>query len=263
MIVVLKILGLLFFVLVLYHAVRMRVLIQRGKKVAKNAVAFQRILPEATMRILIAGDSTAVGTGAARPEESVAGRFSSDYPDAEIVNVSRNGMRVRELLSELEGGSQSTSRLGSKNNIVRPEWRTSFVGSFDLIVLQIGANDIVYFTPLSQLREDLDALLKRARELSHTVLILHSGNLGAAPLFPWPVSTFYTARTRRVRSLYQELAVKGGAHYVDLFQERRDDIFLQDPEKYYLTDLYHPSSDGYGVWYRRIRETLDEIDWNE
>lgn len=240
-------------VAVCYHAVRVYVLIQRGKKVAKSAVAFQRISPGAKLRILIAGDSTAVGTGAAQPEESVAGRFGSDYPDAEIINTSRNGKRVRELLDELVHKVRPWRRKG----------RTFDVGTFGLTILQIGANDIVYFTPMEALRRDLDALLKRARELSPTVLILHSGNIGAAPLFPWPISTLYTARTRRVRALYQELANKHDAHYVDLFKERHADVFLSDPKKYYLSDLYHPSSDGYAVWYSRIKKVLDIIHWNE
>jgi len=249
-IIVLKTLGVLLLLLALYQAVRMRVLIQRGKKLARSTVAFQRLLPGARMRILIAGDSTAVGTGAARPEESVAGLFGRDNPDAEIVNVSGNGKRVGELLNELAVKVRPFHRQG----------RTLDALTFQLIVLQIGANDIVYLTPLSQLRSDLNALLIRARELSPTVLVLHSGNIGAAPLFPWPLSAFYTARTREVRSLYQELAAQNDAHYVDLFRERGADVFLRDPVQYYASDLYHPSSAGYALWYRRIREVLDKLE---
>ncbi len=215
--------------------IRMRIRIERGKRVAATAVAFERNIPHATTRILIAGDSTAVGVGAARPEESVAGRFGTENPNAEIINISRSGKRIHELREEL-------NRLPAQK--------------FTLVVLMIGGNDIVHLTDLRLVEADLTALLTMAKKMSPVVLVVHSGNIGAAPLFPWPVGLFYTSRTRKIRAIYIQKTQELGAIYVDLFKERHDDIFLSNPEKYYLPDRFHPSSDGYAVWYSAIKQAL-------
>ncbi len=44
--------------------------------------------------------------------------------------------------------------------------------------------------------------------------------------------------------------------YVDLFRERKDEIFNTDIPRYYAPDLFHPSGDGYGVWYSSLKALL-------
>lgn len=46
--------------------------------------------------------------------------------------------------------------------------------------------------------------------------------------------------------------------YIDLYEERNKDEFLKDPKKYFAKDMFHPSSDGYGLWYKKFKETLKE-----
>jgi lysophospholipase L1-like esterase len=89
------------------------------------------------------------------------------------------------------------------------------------------------------------------------VLILHSGNVGLAPFFPWPWSVLASWRAAQVRELYLDLAEGAGAHYVDLFTTREDGPFRQDYERYYASDGLHLSDMGYSVWYERIRRTMD------
>jgi lysophospholipase L1-like esterase len=222
-------------VYIFFSIVRVWRLIKRGKAVAVNAIPFQRLMPGAKERILVAGDSTAVGTGASRPEESTAGRIALDHPRAEVVNMSKNGRLAREMLTEL----------------MKPG-----LGHFDIVIVQIGGNDITYGTDIGELEHTLRGILERAKELGDKVVIMHTGNLGASPLFPYLVGLYFTHRTRLVRAMYMRVAGEYGARYADLFAERKDDIFLSDKKRYYLTDFYHPSSAGYEIWYEAIKKAL-------
>src|SRR5688572_21396111 len=76
-----------------------------------------------SFRILIAGDSTAVGTGVADLNQSIAGRLARDFPRATITNLGENGLRTGEVADRLA---------------VRGSERA------DLILLQTGGNDILH-----------------------------------------------------------------------------------------------------------------------
>jgi lysophospholipase L1-like esterase len=81
--------------------------------------------------------------------------------------------------------------------------------------------------------------------------------VGLSPAFFPPVSWIYTWRTRSARAAFMEAAKDHGAQYVDLFRERGQGIFEDDPPRYYAPDFLHPSGDGYAVWYREIRRQTD------
>ena len=198
---------------------------------------FSRHNPSARFKILFIGDSTAVGTGALDNQKTTAGYFGRDFPDAHIANFGKNGQRLKDIL---EGFSPVENE------------------KYTLMVIQIGGNDILRFTPLKEVRRDLSIILSRAKRLAGHVVILHSGNIGAAPLFSWPFNFIYTARTKKVREIYLQIAKEKGALYIDLFTETSEDIFLKDTHRFYCSDYLHPSGDGYLMWYNKIRKALAE-----
>ncbi len=236
--ITLKIIILLVIAGLLLTLTQMALRMGHGAALVQRSMAFSTHPPQPTFRILVAGDSTAVGTGVQHPKESVAGRLAQDLPHAEITNIGVNGLKTRAVAGRLAE---------------RPSER------FDLIVLQTGGNDILRWTPLASLKEDLQRLLMEARKRSDLVVLLTSGNVGLAPLFPRPLSWFYTFRTQQVRTIFQTLAAEQDVAYVDLYKKRKDDVFLTDPKRYYASDFFHPSGDGYGVWYKRVRETLSRL----
>jgi lysophospholipase L1-like esterase len=210
-------------------------LLQKGRDLLKTSAPFQRINLDFKIKILFLGDSTAVGTGAEDSRDSVAGRFSRDFPDAHIVNLGKNGKKIKDLAREFN-----------------PE---DYQG-FDLLIIQAGGNDILRFTSLKDLEKDLSILLGKTKQVSNQVLVLHSGNIGLAPFFPRPFGWIWSYRTRQVRSLYMKVAEIHGAIYVDLYTEREDDLFLRDVKKFYAPDFLHASGEGYRIWYEKIREAM-------
>jgi len=208
---------------------------QKSRELVKKSVSFERIDPSAELKILILGDSTAVGTGAMSPSDSVAGRFGRDFPDAHIVNLGKNGNRVKNLVEEFNPEDYQ---------------------NFKLVLIQVGGNDILRFTLFSQLEKDLDILLKKSKHASNNVVVLHSGNIGLAPFFPRFLGWIWSYRTRQVRDLYVRLAKENNSVYVDLYTEKKDDPFLRDVKRFYAQDFLHASGDGYQIWYNKIRESL-------
>ena len=228
---------LLFVFTILAMALRTVRFIRIGRGIAERAKGFERVRPEASFRILVVGDSTAVGTGAGDPLDSVAGRLGREFPEAEILNRGINGLRTGEVPTHMPA---SDGRM------------------FDLVFVQTGGNDVLCFTSLWKLHGEITVTLDRAKRIGHTVFLLTAGDIGRAPFFPWPVGRLFTRRTRLVRAIFQAAAKERGVHYVDLFTAQVDDVFASDPKRYYAADFLHPGSDGYRVWYQVVREKLRE-----
>jgi hypothetical protein len=210
--------GFLIIVFVLYQLTRVHKLIRVSKKLVEQTSAFSVSPEQSSKRFLIIGDSLGVGVGASLSHYSIAGRLSRDNPQAEIQNLSVSGLRIK-------GGLLIASSL-KKDEM------------FDIVFIQVGANDVVHLTSLNQATRDLEDLLNIAKLHSKQVVYFNSGSLGSAPLFPHPIDWFYAVRSNYVYSYLKESAQKSGVTYVDL---------------YYASDFFHVTDAAYELWYQKIR----------
>jgi len=222
-------------IILVRDAVRMIMLIKKSAVLVANAVPFERTLTSAKHRIIVLGDSTGVGVGASDPALSTAGRMASAYPNASVTNRSKSARRIHELLETLHSETFPHA---------------------DLVLIQIGANDIVYFTPLKSIDTDLDTLLRKAKTISDHVVILHSGDVGLAPIFPSYIGYFFSKRSLAVRDIYMRQAQIHGVGYVDLYRTKEKDIFLTNIDKFYANDHFHPSGAGYEDWFKQIEQAI-------
>ncbi len=216
-----------------WATMRMMTLIAVGGELVAESKAYEQA-GNGQPRILVMGDSTAVGTGVTDPRGSIAGRFGQDFPGAEIRNLGINGLKVAGLLEHFPSYPQD---------------------SFDLVLIQIGANDIMRGTGLKDFERDLRRAFEGAQDIGKHVVALHSGNIGLAPLFPWPVNSLMRSRTLAVRNIYRRIAKEEGVTYVDLFHEREDDPF-KGQKHFYGRDELHLSEAGYEVWYEGVRAAM-------
>lgn len=204
----------------------------KGARFADQSVPFEAVNPESRARILVVGDSTGVGTGASRSLDSIAGRLHQDNPHIAVVNRSINGARVEDLLRQMTPEDDR---------------------EFDIVLVQVGGNDILRFTPLDRLHDMITRVLEEAGRRGRHVIFISTGNVGLAPAFFPPLTWIYSSRTRKVRALFIEAAARVDVEYVDLFKERDEDPFLRDPEVYYAADYLHPGSEGYRLWYDELK----------
>ncbi|MFO1303639.1 MAG: GDSL-type esterase/lipase family protein [Burkholderiales bacterium] len=207
-----------------------------GESLADGAIAFQR--PGATPHapaVLVVGDSTGVGTGAARPEDSIAGRLAARFPNVTIVNRSANGARTLDVLTQLAAEGP---------------------GRYDMVLVHAGGNDVIRRTPLRALAPQVDVLMGAARRLSPNVIVTSLPNLGLVPMLFRPLSWWASRRSRQVTMLYEAAARRHGAYYADFFFERGTCPFAKDPARFYARDGLHPSGDLYGYVFERLMESL-------
>lgn len=183
---------------------------------------------QATMRLLIVGDSTAVGTGASGPQASVAGLLAQAFPRLQIHNRARDGATFAQLPAQLAAD-----------------------GRFDMVLVMAGGNDVVRLRSLQAVRSDIDNVVRRASERSALVVLMPAGNVGNAPFFYPPVSWLMAWRSRQLHAFVNEAASRHGAVVVHLYRERTDDPFVKDP-RLNAPDGLHPSDAGYRVWFGEL-----------
>jgi lysophospholipase L1-like esterase len=180
------------------------------------------------LRLLIVGDSTAVGTGASVPQASLAGLLAQAFPRLQIVNRSRDGALFAAVLEQLEGTEP-----------------------FDMVLVLAGGNDVVRLRGLQALRNDVEQVTLRALERAAQVVLMPAGNVGNASFFPASVAWLMTWRSRQLHSLVDAAAARHGALHVNLFREAVDDPFVQRPELN-AADGLHPSDAGYRLWFEEL-----------
>ena len=181
------------------------------------------------------GDSTGYGTGASRGKYSIAGRLGADYPTYTIKNQSVNGRTIGGLLKDTQ----------------------NFSGQYDLLVLQIGGNDILQKRDTRTVLSELETLLTRLAPHTKEIIMLTSGNVGETPAFSGAQATEYEALTRAYRAGVIALAQQTPHFtYVDLFEEPENDPFAQKPGLYTSMDELHPSNQGYGLWYKKAEDAF-------
>ncbi|MEK7604191.1 MAG: SGNH/GDSL hydrolase family protein [Patescibacteria group bacterium] len=192
-------------------------------------------------RILVLGDSTAYGTGADAPEDTIAGRLGRDFPHTSILNVAVNGSLVRDAITQLERTDSQT---------------------FDLIVISTGGNDILFRTSVTSLERDLRRLLDQAIAKSNRrVVVLFYANLGQAPFFPAFIRSVIGRRTDIVHDVFARATDAVGLPLVELFITEKihkytSNPFFENPDRYYAKDKMHPSSEGYRLWYNYLWSEL-------
>jgi lysophospholipase L1-like esterase len=215
--------------------------VARARALAAQGRPFERRLATSALRVLVLGDSTGVGIGANRPEESIAGLLASDFPAADVVNVSRSGARVGDALAQ----ARACRRSGQY---------------FDVALLHIGGNDVMRATPMKELGEDSELLLAELADLADRTVWLGPPNIGKVPLFPPPFSWVFAARTRAAAALFARVAAAHGVAFLDFSSGEHGLRFARGRGDHYASDGLHPNSSSYSYGYAAARHIIGKLE---
>lgn len=209
--------------------------VQVGVALAGKAVAFKNVSADRSKALLVLGDSVAVGVGATKPEDTVAGLLAGEMRATYIENGAVSGAQVADLASQVD-------------NVTLQHYHT--------ILVQIGGNDIIRFhnaeTVSAQLALVLDALSKRADR----VLLMSMGDVGTTTIFPPVLKPFYTRLSLAYHAAFAAMAREHGVTYINLYTPPEQDPFIKSPATYFAADGLHLTSAGYALWYKRLQETV-------
>lgn len=221
-----------------YHAVQLYRHVKISTKLVEAAKPFEVERGQGSPRLLVVGDSTAVGVGASIPEHTTSGYFAVDYTGYSVTNLAVSGATVADVLAQIRSASST----------------------YAAVLIQAGGNDTIQFSDLKKLRQDYQQLLTEAKTRSGKVVALSTGNVGKAPLFNFfPLNYIYEARTKEVKAVLMDEASKAGVAYVDLYKEGKDDAISQEPKRHYAQDGLHLSDAGWAVWYQDIKRAFDTL----
>lgn len=202
--------------------------IRQSVELARLSEPWQQSPDAAVLRLLIVGDSTAVGTGASSPAHSLAGLIGQAHPRLLIENRAQDGAKFADVVEQLGGAER-----------------------FDIVLVQAGGNDVIRLRGLDDMRSDIEQVAGLAQQRGKVVVLMPAGNVGNAPFFFVPLSWWMTQRSRAMHGLVQDAAARSGAVYVNLFHERADDPFVID-KRLNASDGLHPSDAGYEVWLHEL-----------
>jgi len=230
-----------FLFLLVFQAVRMLFKLTLNKIYGISTKPFSTNNIDFKRRVLVLGDSTAVGTGASRPEDTISGRFARDYPDSQILNMAENGGLVRDVCGQIDKVSEQV---------------------FDLVILSVGGNDVWHLTRLSKIKDHLNNVLPKLVAMSNgRVIFLIYNNIGSAPIFPFVMRGFLKRRCIKIQNVIKEVSYKNKVPTIDLFSDDSGrNPFLDDSvnAELFAPDGIHPSSEGYKLWYNRMWRKMTE-----
>lgn len=224
---------LLLVVFALFLQVRYYIHISKG--LIKNTTKYSNESADTTKTLLVLGDSTAYGVGAATTTSSLPALVASSIGATYTENYSVSGAKIEDMPTQMAEIKKDR---------------------YDLILLQIGANNITSRDDADVEQKKLEEVIGELQKLSTHVVFLTAGNVGGAPAIPPLFHPYYRNLTLVYHEKFQALGEKLGVTYVNLYDEPQVDPFVLHPEIYFAKDMFHPSSEGYKVWFSKVQKYL-------
>jgi lysophospholipase L1-like esterase len=196
---------------------------------------------EPTVRLLVVGESTAAGVGAADHGEALAGQVARALAE-----------RAERAVDWRVLGRNGATADAARRDLVLPAESLRA----DVAVLALGVNDTLRFHSPARWRRDLAALAEAVRERCGPVPILLSSvpPVGRFPALPQPLRGALGIRAalldRAARRLANELA---DARHVPMPALERD------VAAYFCADRFHPSPAGYAAWGAAVAEAAADV----
>ena len=127
-----------------------------------------------------------------------------------------------------------------------------------IVVVEIGANDVTHLTGRDDFRTAYDELMDRVKALGAThVLALGIPAFHTTPRFLQPLRAIVGWRARQLDAEVRDSARAHGATYVNISGHTSEE-FGDDPDRYHAEDDFHPSDEGYALWAEAVLEALEE-----
>lgn len=182
------------------------------------------------LRLLVLGDSTAAGVGAATQDDALPGNLAR-----ELHSLTGRGIEWKAI-----GENGATSR-----DLVERYLDEATECSYDVVFLSIGANDALGLRSRSAFRRDIRTLLTRLRTASPDAQILVS-SLPAFfrfELLPNPLRFNLYLHSQSLEDAAREVVAT------------LDRVHMSPPpppytDGFFASDLFHPSATGYRDWAR-------------
>jgi lysophospholipase L1-like esterase len=188
----------------------------------------------APLRLVLLGDSSALGVGVDQVSDTVGGRLAEL-----LAGGSGTGARRIELSSVAVSGSRGED-LGTQVS------RALLGEPPELAVILVGTNDAISLRRPGDASAHLAAAVRRLRDAGVVVIVGTCPDLGAVRAFAPPLRQLLGLLGRRLARTQSAAVIEAGGVPVDL-AVRAGPVFRADAGTL-CRDGFHPSADGYRVW---------------
>jgi lysophospholipase L1-like esterase len=194
------------------------------------------------LEVVWMGDSVTAGVGASGPDAALPRLVAAELDRASRLHVfASSGARVSDALAEQVPLLEALS--------FAP----------DVVLIEIGANDVIHLTSLGEFGHDYRLLLDRVvASGAGDVIVLGIPAFGTTPRFLQPLRAIVGWRGERFDERIREIAAAAGATYVNIAGETGG-AFGEDPDRFHAADDFHPSDEGYRLWAGAVLRALERL----
>lgn len=182
------------------------------------------------LRLVMLGDSLAVGVGAGSPHHTVGARLA--------LSLSAMLARPVELSNFAVAGSESK---GLPEQLERV---TAMTAPPDVAVIIVGGNDVLHRTRIATSARYLYRAALDLKSLGCKVVMATCPDLGTVRLAIQPVRYYLRRMSRRLAIAQMLVVLRAGGRPVPLL-DTVGPIFWHKPKLMFSTDHFHPSALGY------------------
>lgn len=181
-------------------------------------------------RILVLGDSTSVGVGAERRDQTVGAIVATGVAaltgrPVELTNVGRSGATSLQLVAQADRGLTL---------VPRP----------DVAMVMIGANDVKERVAVPTATQHLAEVVRRMREREAAVIVGTCPDLGTIRPIPQPLRALVQRWSHQLAQAQTVAVVEAGGRTVST-GDLLGPAFRSMPGEMFSQDQFHPSSAGY------------------
>lgn len=192
------------------------------------------------LRLLIIGDSSAVGVGTSHQEEALLGHMRRRLSQTNTVYWSVNAKTGATTADTIARLHECAPR------------------KFDIVCISLGVNDVTARVPLSEWLQRFSILLQLVDRKFQADVICVSGipPIQYFPLLPQPLRWVLGAQAKRFDQALRDLVSnRNGCRYIEM--EFEPDVSKMSP------DGFHPGPKIYSEWgrkiYRAIRRDIKQL----
>ncbi|MFD1860776.1 SGNH/GDSL hydrolase family protein [Aeromicrobium camelliae] len=186
--------------------------------------------PGTPVKVLVMGDSTAVGYGMKRADQTppaLIGLGLSHLFDApvDVRSVAKVGARSSHLAGQLEAAADHQP---------------------DLAIILVGANDVTHQVSPGRATRFLSETIARLRAEGAEVVVGTCPDLGTVKQLPQPLRWVAQLLSRQMARAQTVASVKAGARVVSL-ADLLGPLFVSKGDALFGEDRFHPSAMGYAT----------------
>ena len=215
--------------------------VESSKVIIANSMKYENLSQNYVNKILVLGDSTGFGVGVTNKQDSVSGLLANYTKATYVENLSVSGAQIKDL----------------ENQFKNRKLKDSLEDKYDIILIQIGGNDIMRFKDVNEQRKIYENFLKTLPSYK-TLIAISAGDVGDTTLFPFFIRPFHSSLSKEYHKMFSEVldqqkSINLNSYYINLsYIDKKTNPFLLYPEINLSPDGLHPSSAGYKLWFEKI-----------